>query len=64
VNDAPGRLTVEERTVMDFLVEAHSAFADLPRQHPGEMDEWNLYLHLLQNLLLMRPTVRAEGWVK
>lgn len=57
-------LLKEEKAVIGKLIEAHVLFKSLPRQHPAEMEEWVLNFHRLQHLVLIRPTIRSEGWVK
>lgn len=52
----------EERQVLTLLVDAHNAFNALPRIHPSEHAEWVHSLHRLQDLIMIRPTMRAEGW--
>lgn len=60
----PGRLTAEERAVLDKLVEARNLYIHLPVQHPLHQQEFTRSLHELQRLIMARPTSRVEGWVK
>jgi hypothetical protein len=55
----------EEGVVMDALVEAFQAFADLPEQHPDEAGEFRYHVHMLQGLLACRIARRGfpNGWV-
>ena len=57
-------LTPEEGLVLDALGAAVGAFARLPVQHPCDLDEFVLGIHLCQGLLATR-VARAQyplGW--
>lgn len=57
-------LSPEEGAVSDALVQAWNAYAELPVQHPAELDEFALSIHRLQDLLAVRIARRhyPEGW--
>ncbi len=48
----------EEDKVMDLLLDAHAAFKKLPVQHPNDIDEWVLGIHLCQGMLMQRVVRR------
>ena len=51
-------MTNEEFEVLNKLVEAHSEFVKLPRQHPNDLIEWVSKLHDLQRIIMARKAVR------
>lgn len=57
-------LTEEELEVLNHLSEAWNKFIKLPKQHPQQFTEFNAAIHSCQYLVMIRPTVRAEGWMK
>lgn len=57
-------LDEKELAVMDKIDEAHTLFLNLTKQHPQEYSEWVSFIHQLQNLILIRPTIRSHGWTK
>ena len=57
-------LTDQERRVLSLLAEAWNEFLKLPSQHPMEQHEFCHAIHQAQQKVMIRPVVRAEGWVK
>lgn len=51
-------LTTPERTVLDALVCAWSAFIDLPDEHPDDRSDFRRLIHDAQARILMRPARR------
>lgn len=66
VHDVPrdDGLTAEEGVVMDSLVAAFNAFAQLERQHPDELSDFKDGIHRCQDALALRVCRRAfpRGW--
>ena len=63
--DTHSGLTEEEEKVLDKILEAHSAFKSLDREHPNEEIEWSFGIHQCQSLLQARVMRRThpKGWV-
>lgn len=61
----PDGLTVGEGVVMDALIQAWNAYADLPVEHPSDRSEFCDAIHRCQDLLAVRIARRhfPEGWV-
>lgn len=62
----PDGLTDDEGVVMDALVTATNAYADLPVEHPSEPDEFVTGIHRAQDLLAVRIARRdyPDGWAR
>ncbi|HZU80065.1 MAG TPA: hypothetical protein VE991_09130 [Acidimicrobiales bacterium] len=62
----PDGLTDDEGYVMDALVDAADAYADLPVEHPAEPGEFEQAIHRAQDLLAVRVARRDHpaGWAR
>lgn len=50
-------MTIEEREVIDRLVDAHNLYSKLPTQHPADHAEWTTKMHDLQRIVMAREMV-------
>jgi hypothetical protein len=57
------RLTDQERKVLNLLAEAYNEFIKLPVQHPSHQREFEQGTHVLQQLVMSRPTARDLGFI-
>lgn len=57
-------LSDEEREVLSLLVKAWNAYTKLPIQHPMAAKEFCDGVHKCQYIVMARPVVRQEGWIK
>jgi hypothetical protein len=55
-------MTEEELGVWTALAEVAGRMLALPQIHPMERTETVSEIHVLQNRLLARPGLRAQGW--
>lgn len=55
-------MTEQELDLWFALARVAGAFQRLPTLHPNEWHETAADLHHLQNRLLARPGMRAQGW--
>ncbi len=56
-------MTHDERAIVLALTEIWRKFAELPVLYSMETDEFCRAIHLGQQIIAARPTIRAEGWV-
>jgi hypothetical protein len=55
-------LTDGEEKVVNLLAAAWQEFENLPPQHPCDRSDFIHAIHAAQNIVLARPTQRAQGW--
>ena len=51
-------LTEQEREIVKTLKDAHNIFSELDHYNPGDMREWIINLHALQNIVMSREAIR------
>lgn len=51
-------MTPGEQNVLDALVQAWNAYADLPVEHADDTSDFRYGLHILQRQIMARPTRR------
>ena len=63
IDDRTG-LTMDEKGVMDSLMECYGRFLKLEREHPTELRDFVDAVHRIQDLLAVRIVRRVfpEGW--
>lgn len=59
-----GTLTPGEQGVLSHLAVAWNGFLTLPKEHPDDLDEFRRGMHVLQNIVLARPTARTLNKAK
>ena len=47
-------MTLEEKEVMDLLVEAHNKYVQMESTHPSDITDWVNSFHILQDILTRR----------
>lgn len=58
------RLSKQEKKLITQLGAILRQYDELPTQHPDADADFTRAIHAAQNILLARPTARAEGWIK